>query len=211
MPPDCRHAADDSQWLSAACNSGNCSRFRLTLIWRAAYPYPLMFHALTSYADAQRQAAVGRVVADRVLLDRFPRLLDVLASQDGYIEYRVEFDQDPTGRPRLNIHATGEVRLVCQRTLESFVFPIAIDTRLGVIRREEEEAELLADHEPLLLDGNDRSIDSIVEDELVLFLPANPVAPDSESRTPVWQEDSVGSTRTNPFAALGALRKDAGK
>lgn len=170
-----------------------------------------MFHALTSYADAQRQAAVGRVVEDRAALDRFPRLLDVLANKDGFIDYRVGFDQDPMGRPRLTIHATGEVRLVCQRTLEAFVFPIAIDTRLGVIRREEEEAELLPDHEPLLLDGNDRSIDSIVEDELVLLLPANPVAPDSESRTPVWQEALSSNRKTNPFAALEALREDAGK
>lgn len=163
-----------------------------------------MFHALTSFADAQRQAAVGRIVEDRAALNRFPRLLDVLASQAGYIEYRVTFELDITGRPCLLIHARGEVSLVCQRTLEPFVFPVVIDARLGVIRREEEEAELLADYEPLQLDGDERSLDSIVEDELILFLPANPVAPDSEDRTPVWQEST--QQKEHPFAALKALQ-----
>lgn len=164
-----------------------------------------MFHALTSFADAQKQAAVGRVVEDRIPLSKLPRLLDLLASDQGSIEYRVSFQSDATGRPCLHVRAHGEVQLVCQRTLETFSHQIDVDALLGAIRREEEEAELLIDYEPLLLvGGEERSINSIVEDELLLALPPIPVKPGSEGKAPVWQEGS--SEKVHPFAALAQLK-----
>lgn len=164
-----------------------------------------MFHALTSFADAQKQAAVGRVVEERAPLSRFPRLLDQLADQDGVITYAVHFTSDPMGRPCLHVIAQGEVSLICQRTLVPFRFAVAVDARLGVITREEDESQLLAEHEPLLLtSGEDRSLDSIVEDELLLALPAIPVKPGSEGQGPVWQESP--QTTRNPFAALAQLK-----
>lgn len=164
-----------------------------------------MFHALTSFADAQKQAAVGRVVADRIPLSKLPRLLDMLASESGCIEYQVSFELDATGRPSLHVRAQGEVQLICQRTLEAFTHQVDVDSLLGAIRREEEEAELLADYEPLLLvGGEERSINSIVEDEVLLALPPIPVKPGSEGKGPVWQEDS--KQKVHPFAALAQLK-----
>ena len=164
-----------------------------------------MFHALTSFADAQKQAAVGRVIEDRIPLSKMPRLLDLLATDLGTIEYRVSFDTDSTGRPCLHVCAHGEVQLICQRTLEPFTFDVQVDSRLGAIKREEEEAELLADYEPLLLiGGEERSINSIVEDEVLLALPPIPVKPGSEGKAPVWQEST--RQKAHPFAALAQLK-----
>jgi uncharacterized protein len=164
-----------------------------------------MFHALTSFADAQKQAAVGRVVEDRVRLTALPRLLDLLASEEGSIEYRITFDNDATGRPCLHVHARGEVQLICQRTLEAFPYQLEVNALLGAIKREEEEAELLADYEPLLLaGGEERSINSIVEDEVLLALPPIPVKPGSEGKAPVWQEST--QEKAHPFAALMQLK-----
>ena len=86
-----------------------------------------------------------------------------------------------------------------------------MDTRLGLIRQERDEAGLPPDCEPLLVaeDGRLNPAD-VIEDELLLALPLIPVNPDSSLPDEVTghDPDSAGEGHSeSPFAVLRELKK----
>ncbi len=97
------------------------------------------------------------------------------------------------------------LRLECQRTLEPFEHPLRVDVRLGLIEHERDEAGLPAGYEPLLLENGTLQPAQVIEDELLLALPAFPVKPGS---LPLPESLQDASPRDgNPFAVLRALQR----
>ena len=139
------------------------------------------------------------------------RLCGMLASTDGLLQFELDFGRDELGISYVDVRARASLTLVCQRTLEPFVLPVAVDTRLGLIRQERDEAGLPPDCEPLLVaeDGRLNPAD-VIEDELLLALPLIPVNPDSSLPDEVTDHapDSAGEGRSeSPFAVLRELKK----
>lgn len=141
------------------------------------------------------------------------RLCAVLADTDGQLQYGLDFGRDELGISYVDVHVRASLALVCQRTLEPFLLPVAVDTRLGLIRQERDEAGLPPECEPLLVaeDGRLNPAD-VIEDELLLALPLVPVNPDSRLPDEVTDhdpaQDHAGSGRSeNPFAVLRELKK----
>lgn len=153
--------------------------------------------------------AARRGVEGRVPLSALTRLSDSLVDVDGEAVFAIEFDQDALKVPYAELRIDAELPLVCQRTLQRFLFPVHIEQRLGLIRDEAEEAALPPGYEPLLMpaDGMLRPVD-LVEDELILAVPVVPVAPGTEAVEQEWVASAAETERTNPFAALSALKKD---
>ena len=88
--------------------------------------------------------------------------------------------------------------------------PVSVDTRLGLITREEDEAGLPAGYEPLLLEAAEIRPADVIEDELLLALPLIPVKPGLEESDLGWSTDpeqTEAPQRPNPFAALNSLKK----
>lgn len=138
------------------------------------------------------------------------RLTDALAAPDGTVSYDMEFGRDELGSAFLALRAQAEVSLTCQRTLDTFVWPVTIDARLGLITREEDEAGLPPGYEPLLLESAELRPADVIEDELLLALPLIPVKPGLEQSDLTWSTDPEQAeepVRPNPFAALGSLKK----
>lgn len=142
----------------------------------------------------------------------FTRLGDVIASTDGDVTYELDFGTDDFGTKYVAVRATAPLTLICQRSLEPFVLPVEVDTRLGLIVRESEEAALPPGYEALLVEDDGR-LDPIatIEDELLLVLPLVPVNPDYELPDDVLsagEEEEPSQEKTeNPFAALRGLIK----
>jgi uncharacterized protein len=89
---------------------------------------------------------------------------------------------------------------------------VTVDSRLGLIRSERDEAALPPDVEPLLVaDDGKLSLLDVIEDELLLALPLVPVNPDSalpeEVAGPSPEEISAERRSDNPFAVLRELKK----
>jgi len=141
------------------------------------------------------------------------RLCEALAGTDGEVKYELDFGRDSLGISYVDVRAEASLTLLCQRTLEPFVMPIALDTRLGLIKQERDEAGLPPDCEPLLVAENGRlNPADVIEDELLLALPLVPVNPDSSLPDQVTghepEDDSAGEGRSeNPFAVLRELKK----
>ena len=81
--------------------------------------------------------------------------------------------------------------------------------RLGLIRDEADEAGLPAEYEALLVpeDGMLRLLD-LVEDELVLAVPAVPMNPESDAVDRDWPIPEQELAQASPFAALSLLKKN---
>ncbi len=149
-------------------------------------------------------------------LASMPRLRDALEQPDGECRYRLEFDRGVLDVPYVEIHAQAELPLVCQRSLKRFLLPVNIVQRLGLVTRDEQEAELPEGYEMLMLgaDGTMHPQD-LIEDELILAIPVIPMDPSSDPVDLTWPraaEHPVAAEmdeapRKNPFAVLAGLKQ----
>ena len=101
--------------------------------------------------------------------------------------------------------------MICQRSLDTFKFPLVSDNTIGFISEMEDEAKLVADVSPswvvdMLVDPK-----ALLEDEILLMIPDIPLKPgaklDSQYLTD-HDEEPVAEETQNPFAALKDLKKD---
>jgi uncharacterized protein len=164
-----------------------------------------MSAGLPESIDAWRASGAGRRYAGQVALAQLSRLLPLLHDDQGVCTFQVSFGRDATGQAVAQVSASAELPLQCQRSLERFLLPVIVEQTLGLLRSEADEAALLPEVEPVLVPENGmiRLLD-LVEDELILAVPAMPVRPGTE---PV--EHAVGEVaadeeevRPNPFAVL---------
>lgn len=163
-----------------------------------------MSRDLPDQIDIWRMVSGRRCFAGQLALSALPRLRGSLAEQDGAVSFELEFDTDEFDQAYAEMRVQGELPLVCQRTLEVYRQPVAISLRLGLIRREEQEAALPPGYEAFLVPGDGLVTPAeLIEDELILALPLVPARPDS---VVTERTDEEAAERPNPFAALKSLR-----
>jgi uncharacterized protein len=140
------------------------------------------------------------------------RLRDLLAGTDGVVRFGLDFGRDSLGTDYVDVRAEAALTLVCQRSLEPFVLPVAVNTRLGLLKLERDEAGLPPDCEPLLVPESGRLCPAdVIEDELLLALPLIPIDPNSslpdEMTSHAMEADvSDAGDAGNPFAVLRELK-----
>ena len=166
---------------------------------------------LPESVDAWRMVSARRSFEGTLPVASMSRLCGALADTEGSVHFELDFGRDTLGISYVDVRATGSLSVTCQRTLEPFELPVTVDTRLGLIRQEREEAGLLPDCEPLLVpeDGRLNPAD-VIEDELLLALPLIPINPDSSLPDEVISQEPEASgegQRENPFAVLRELKK----
>jgi uncharacterized protein len=170
-----------------------------------------MLSQINSMADAEKLAARHHREEAEVALASLSRLNGLLVSPHGRVKYALSFAPDVVGRACVHVQLQGTARLICQRSMEPFDFPINSTTALGFIGTEDEEASLLEDYDPILLGLGPVSFESIAEDELILLIPAIPVNPlnedasQSQPQAKVWE--AKAPEKANPFASLSDLLK----
>jgi uncharacterized protein len=160
--------------------------------------------------EVWRMVAARRSFEGTVPLSAFTRLQGLLADAEGEVRFALQFDSDPLHKqPYVELRAEAVLPLECQRSLQRFLLPILIEQRLGLIRDEADESALPPEYEALLVpeDGMMHLLD-LVEDELVLAVPAVPVDPDSTDVQSDWPASEQELAKANPFAGLAGLKKN---
>ena len=160
--------------------------------------------ALPEIVDPWRMVQARRSFQGRLPLSALRRLATSLATTEGEVDYELDFGKDEFGVSGVRVRAIAALPLTCQRTLETFEFPVSIDARLGFIANEDDEAALPAGYEPLLLDEGGLRPADVIEDELILAVPIVPVRPGTQEMQHEWKgSDPVeAEPKPNPFAAL---------
>ena len=169
-----------------------------------------MSASLPDSVDVWRMVMARRSFEGSLAVATLPRLVSALAGDAGRVRFALEFGRDAYGMAFLAVQAQADLTLMCQRSLESFVCPVTVDSRLGLIREEREEAALLPGYEPLLVDAEPLHLAAVIEDELLLALPLVPMRPGSEDAVAAWaapvDDELEPAVRANPFAVLRTLK-----
>lgn len=159
--------------------------------------------------DAWRMVATRRSFSGCVPLSGFRRLEGLLFDATGEVRFQLQFDTDALQIPYVELRIDTRLPLECQRALERFELPVNIVQRLGLVRDEADEAGLTEEYEALQVpeDGQLQLLD-LVEDELVLAVPAVPVNPESDAVEREWPAQENELAQANPFATLASLKKN---
>ena len=83
--------------------------------------------------DAWRMVQARRHFEGSIPLAAMPRLRGNLAATKGAADFQIEFGKDDFGVAHLHARIEAGLPLTCQRTLETFVLPVRVDARLGLI------------------------------------------------------------------------------
>lgn len=149
-----------------------------------------------------------RVFEGVVPLSKLTRLAGLLTDTEGEVRYTLAFDTDSLRVPHAAISMSAELPLECQRTLQRFLLPVHVEQRVALIRDEAEEDALPPGYEAQLVEHDALDPLALLEDELILAVPAVPVKPGTEAMSADWLPEDDVVEAMNPFAALKALKKD---
>ena len=169
-----------------------------------------MSATLPERVDAERMVAARREFRGSLPVSSLRRLSEAIKEDRGEVAYELEFGRESLGVPYLAVRAQARLSLECQRTLELFEHPLDVDVRLGLLEHEQDEAGLPAGYEPLLLENGTLQPARVIEDELLLALPAFPVKPGSDpvESEPDEPAQDASPRADNPFAVLRELKRD---
>ncbi len=166
--------------------------------------------ALPREADLRAWASRGIEVEGDVLVTQMPRLKSVVASTEerAYATFRCWKDQQH--RYNVDIEVQMTVALVCQRCLSDCQLELVTQSKLIVVWNEDSIKELPSGYDPLVA-GGVSDLHALVEEELLLALPAVPMhdAGDCEDASRAFGDSTmdVVEEKKSPIAALGALLK----
>jgi len=175
-----------------------------------------MSERLPEHIEPLRLARSLRLLQGQLPLARFTRLVDATESDKGFVNAELEFSQDSQGQAIVRGRIRCQLRLICQRCMQTMDWPIDTSFTLAFIESES-EIELLGEaYEPLILEDSMLSLVEMLEDELLLVLPIVPsheldeceateiLAENTEDLAEA--EEEVPSEKENPFAVLAGLK-----
>ena len=194
-----------------------------------------MSNRFTDSVEPFALATQGRTIEGKIPLAELKRLGTLARSSqsqngeskgaassiEGSVEFILCFDIDESGAPRIGGNVSTTLRLQCQRCMEDMDYPLTLKINLGIVPSREAAANLPDSYDPLVVSGDEITITSILEDELILALPIVAMheiescslgkVSSKESGNfdrEVEQENLSPPKRENPFAVLAQLKKN---
>lgn len=173
------------------------------------YHSEIMFETIPELIDPVALAEKKRRFRGVFPLAKMTRLADVLASDEGEVRFELNFAKEG-GIAAIVGKVEAKLSLRCQCCLGELPWQVVGELRLGAVRSLEEADLLPEGYEPLLLEEDVVPALDIVQDEVLLAIPAIPrhdgcVAPAVEERQ---EQTPEPARRENPFAVLSALKRE---
>lgn len=161
--------------------------------------------------DARKATARGVNISGALRPQQLPRLRALLASDEGSITVELAFLRDEENRYLVRVCVSAEVTLLCQRCLETMPSRLSSDNTLAVVWTDDQAARLPRHLDPLLVPGEECDLWDLVEDELILALPAFSYHDTVECRERLADysaapTEGAAGGRPNPFGVLAQLK-----
>lgn len=153
-------------------------------------------------------AAQGRLLQMSLPLSGMARLVASTRAVEGDAQIDLCFSMDEERRAIIRGSVSALVVLQCQRCLGELRVRLVTDTALAVVVSEDQARQLPESYEPLVLSEESVSLNELVEDELLLSLPAFPVHQEGDCKAPEFSSEASEESpvRENPFAVLADLK-----
>lgn len=161
--------------------------------------------------DPYRLASTNGVIEGDCAIDGMPRLKDYLLAPEDNARCRIQvimrFYRDTQRRVVIEGEINARLILQCQRCLQGLDWPLEIQLKLAVVSDDDRAAQVPREYDPLIVDEDGLSPIELVEDELILAMPA--VARCETPNCSQTQDMPAASGRSkNPFAELRNLEFD---
>ena len=169
---------------------------------------------LPSELDARKAAARGALVSGTLRPADLSRFKALLAGEEGRIRAELGFSRDEEGRCLVRVMIDADVEVTCQRCLQPMNRRVESDSTLAIVWTEEQAGQLPRNLEPLVLGAQDADLWSIVEEELMLALPAfsyhesaacKEILANYSGAAP--EEEVPAGKKPNPFDVLAQLKR----
>lgn len=174
------------------------------------YDCTVMSDKLPNLIDPLLFAERRSILSGAINITAFERLSDLVLVNDGNVQIEVQFAKQGN-RAVVTGTVKAMLELECQSCLQALSWPIDLSFRLGVVSSIEEADLLEVDCEPLLFNGEKVSLNTLIEDEILLALPDYPKHPydciaQRSSKDAEFDGGSQAETN-NPFSVLAKLKK----
>jgi uncharacterized protein len=153
--------------------------------------------------DSLGFAREGGSVEGVIPISALSRLADVVTDDSGSLDWRVVGERQADGKSYLHVTVVGELKLRCQRCLETMVWPLQAEGSLQLVssRKALPDEDLIEEVADPIVAEKEMALLPLVEDEVLLALP---IAPRHELCTlPVPASDKGDK---NPFAMLAQIK-----
>jgi uncharacterized protein len=150
-----------------------------------------------------REQQTLRGVLPVVGFDRLRDSLFAVTRNSGDVNYTVSGGADALGTPVLRLKVSGQLPLQCQRCLKVLAHELAIDTTLRLVPEAALEAEMSDDpDEPdCIAASTELDVAAVIEDEILLALPAYPRHEEGSCDTEV----EASSKKNSAFSVLSTF------
>jgi uncharacterized protein len=149
----------------------------------------------------------AEVLRGKMVVSGFERLRDYLTDDRGELQYSIIGGSGAGTEPSLQIRIQGQISLKCQRCLGTIGHMLDLRTDLLLARDKSELARLDADASvDCILATPELDIAALVEDEVILSLPASPRHGEDECAIDKQESGNTEEGRS-AFSALAALKK----
>jgi len=162
-----------------------------------------MSEHLPEFIDPLALTDKQRQLRGSLPLAKMLRLRDVLLSREGNARFELNFRKEGRVAAVLG-RVEAELELQCQCCLGPLWWRVNNAVRLGIVRSLEEANLLPESFEPLLLEDETIPLVDIIQDELLLAIPAIPQH--EQCGELLAREGKPGKQRENPFAVLADLK-----
>ena len=170
-----------------------------------------MLKRLPEYIDPEHFADKRGVLKGQIPLKDLDRLADMLVNDTGMIDVELFFGRE--GRlAKVEGYLETVLELRCQNCLQAIKWPIDCDIKLGIITSIDQAGRLPEDFEPLLVGHGKVLLKDIIEDEILLILPAFPrhqhtcFVPEFDNNNPKTLVNDEPFFTENPFSILAKLK-----
>jgi uncharacterized protein len=170
-----------------------------------------MLDRLPEYIDPLHLADKRGELRGQIPLSSLDRLADMLFSDEGIVAVDLFFGRE--GRlAKIEGKIEAVLQLGCQNCLQAVEWPVNAEIRLGIVTSIDQANRLPEDYEPLLVEEGKIPLKSIIEDELLLVIPAFPkhqhncLTPDLDKNKADLLSDNGQSPKENPFSILANLK-----
>jgi uncharacterized protein len=132
-----------------------------------------MLEQLPEFIDPLQCAEKRREFKGAMALSTMPRLIGAVAEASGNASVSMAFAKQGS-LAVLEGHLSAVLHLTCQNCLETFAWPVDTDFKLGIVTSPDEVLLLPDAFEPLLVGEDKTPLRDIIEEELLLAIPAFP-------------------------------------
>ena len=158
--------------------------------------------------DSLKLVQDRRALFGTVQIAALSRLSESLLDNTGTLNYQVQGAVDLQDRPLLELQVSGTVQLQCQRCLEGFEHKVHVETAVRLVAPVVLDREY--DDDPDALDCVATSVAfdlaELIEDEVLLALPAYPRHEAERCRVSKATEAHTSGAQVKAFSALQALK-----